>query len=353
MTRKLLAALLAVGISWLAACGGSGGDDTRELEGEAAVQGAVQATVSLVGAIQALLGDPAAGLTANASAAGDSATTAAAGESMTDSRAIEILCERGGSVDGECREEGGRTFVDARLQNCSEFNEELGVVVTADGVSNAVFEATGVCGNAVPEGVDSRFELRDYREEWRIAGELVRVLESDRLTQTFEPSDAGCSFNDGEAFMDGDLLLQGPGFDWALRMGDLRFSVSSQGEPCDETAVIDGGLTVDDAIRGALFDASLDGLVVDTRVALDGVSEVAVDGVVDFDCIGPVDIQTGERLALLGACPVEGVLGVAPEGFPAAAAAFFSDGLLIDYDGDGESDFSADGCGVESLATCG
>lgn len=338
--------MAAAALLGVIACGGSDDDGGGGpvLDGEAAVQAAVHGVVSLAAALDALLEDPSSAV---------ATASAATGEPRRLARAIEVPCALGGEVDGECREEGGRTVVETRSRDCTIFAAELGVAVTTNGVSNATFDATGICGSPeVPSDVDSRVELRDYREEWRDGTEVVRVLEASRLDQLRRPVSSGCSANDGETLLDGDLRLVGAGFEWSLRMHDLRIVVVSAGSPCDQSALFEGGLEVDDGVRAARFAATLESLAFATRRGPGGAAEVSIDGPVDFDCVGAVELATVQRLELSGACPAAGAVTLAVAAMPAASVSFAADGVRIDYDSDGAADYSTDGCGAQSLVPC-
>jgi hypothetical protein len=333
-------AVLALG------CGGSGGGDgsaPQVLEGEAAAQAAAEAVVGLADAVRLLLEDP----------AGGAVGAVATGAPSTASRAVRASCPLGGSVDGECRESGGRTTVTTASQQCALFDEGRGVVVAVSGRADATYRATGICTDGrVPEGVASTVALRDYREEWRDGETVVRVAEAGRLDVDVDPRAGGCSANEGRAMLAGDLRIRTGGADLSMRTRGLVLEVSSSGNPCDESVALAGRIEIDDAVRGARFEADTDDLVVSIRRALDGVFEVALDGDVGFDCIGPVGIGTSQRMALVARCPTEGEIALTIGDERAVAASFDLGGLSLDYDGDGASDFTSATCGADSQRVC-
>jgi hypothetical protein len=326
-------------------CGGSGGGDgsaPQVLEGEAGVQAAAQAVVSLADAVRLLLED----------SAGGALGALATGAPSTGSRAVRISCPLGGSLDGDCRESGGRTTVVTASERCSLFDEERGVVVVVNGRADATYRATGICADGrIPDGVASRLALRGYREEWRDRETVLRVAESDRFDADFEPLGDGCSANQGRSMIEGDLRIRTKDEDFAIRARNLALDVSSSGNPCDESVAVRGRIDVDDAVRGARFEANTDGLSVSIRRALDGVIEVALDGDVTFDCVGPVGIATEERLALAVRCPVEGELALTI-GDESPVARFGIHGLSLDYDGDGASELTSASCSADSQRVC-
>jgi len=333
-------------------CGSSGDSGGRGsvpvLQGEAAIEAGAAAAVGLSDAIRMMLIDPA--------LAGDPMTsetaTAARRSRSVGSRAQVVACPSGGSVDGECREDGGRTIIRTNSQNCASLVDE--VVVVADGRADLVLDGTGICGLAtLPVGLSHTIEFRDFREEWRDGAVAVRAVEFGRMKLTRRPRAGGCSANEGETEYDGDVTLASEGVDMTLRMQGVAVEVSSQGDPCDEAAVVDGLIDVSDRSRGARFVADLRAAHFMHRRVPGGASEMAIDGVVDIDCVGEVLLSTSARLVLDGgSCPADGTLAITVGGGATSSLRFGPSGMQLDYDGDGVADRTAPTCGSESLEVC-
>ncbi len=348
--RGIARELGIVVIGFLSACGGGGsGDAVEVLQGDDALQAAAEAAIGISGALQVLLGDVEDGPSVRASRTSSVPTS---GASTRASRALRVACPLGGSVDGECRESGGRTVVATNSADCTLFDEDLGLTIVANGRADATYEATGICGRSVPVGVASTSRLRGYVEEWWDGDKLVRVSESSRLEVESHPAGGGCSANEGQTSIHGDLRVRGEGFDVGMILSRLEVDVTSEGNPCESSVTAVGGIEVDDRARGARFAGTTRGLRFMTRRALDGILEVSLDGMLDFDCLGEVRVTTAERLALGAACPFEGELGVSIDGGGSATARFTRDGLALDYLGDGTIDLESASCGAETMSVC-
>lgn len=333
-------------------CGSSGDSGgrgaVRVLQGEAAIEAGAAAAVGLSDAIRMMLIDP-----VLAGGPMTSETALAARNSRgVGARAQVVACPRGGSVDGECREDGGRTVIRTYSENCATSVDE--VVVVANGRADLVLDGTGICGRTtLPGGLAHTIEFRDFREEWRDRSAVVRAVAFGRMKLTRRPHAGGCSANEGETEFDGDVTLASGGVDMTLRMQGVAVEVSSQGDPCDEAAVVDGVIDATDRYRGARFVADLRAARFMHRRVSGGASEMAIDGIVDIDCVGEVFLSTSARLALDGAsCPSDGTLALAVGVGATSSLWFGSSGMQLDYDGDGVAEHAAPTCGSESIEVC-
>ena len=233
--------------------GGGGRGPVRVLEGAEAMQASAQVAVSLGTAIVALVGDSGVSPDGLSSLAEESSTP------NVSRRAIRVDCPQGGSVDGDCRAESGRTIVTTSSHRCAVV--ESGVLATASGRLTATYERGGLCGtSSIPRDIPYTFEFEDFREELRLDGDLVRSFSASRLTETVRPRVGGCSTADGVLSLRGDARVIEMGSDMTLRMDGLRLDVASSGNPCAVEAVATGVVDVEDRGRGSRFVASLDQL---------------------------------------------------------------------------------------------
>ncbi len=339
--------LLILGVGLIGpGCGGGSGDGGRGpvevLQGDAAIQAAAGVVITMTSALDALLGSAAAMQAGARSGIG----------SGRSSRAVRVDCPLGGVIDGDCREDGGRTFVTTASQNCGVVDDETGLTAIANGRLDATYEATGICGRSVPEGVAVTFSFADYREELLQDGSVVGTSETRRLTQVSRPALGGCSENDGEVRLDGDLRTRDASGDFEIRMHSLSMDIVSSGNPCTESVDAAGDIDVADLQRGSRFAGLMEGVRMTRRVALDGLTEISVDGEADIDCLGRLRIRTTAALALSGSCPIEGAMDVVVGDLAEARVEFGTSGVAFDYQVDGVADFEAAICGSDAIASC-
>lgn len=354
---KRLLTWVVISAALVSGCGGSGGSGGRGtvevLQGDAAIEASLQAAVTLAAVLATLLGEPVADLGAPGSPSASAAAISDASTAGVAARAVRIACPLGGSVDGDCREDRGRTILTTRSSNCVIRDPSNRFDITANGRADATFESLGICGRATtPDDVPVTVELRGYREEWRQGASVVREIESRRLTNIQRPQAGGCSNNQGQLNFDGDVTLRGADYHWKLHMRSVEVDVSSAGSPCDEISLITGEIDVSDEIRGTRFIAELAGVRHMSFRGSSGDFEVALDGQVNFDCTGAVRIATERRLILSGSCPIDGEIELERDGNARSLASFSRDGIRLDYDGDGVADLQSPGCAAEVLEAC-
>ncbi len=340
-----------------AGCGDSGSDGGRGpvtvIQGDEAIEAGVEAAVSLTSAIVAILIPTSTESQATTSAAVSSAAVLPVMPSGITARAVTVACPRGGSIEGDCRESGGRTFISTTSMDCAEIDAISGFVVTVNGQVDLAIQGTGICENSLPAGLPTSLELRGYREEWHDGAELVRLFESARLSQSHRPGALGCSSSDGAWTYEGDISVRSGPLASTVRLHRVAIDITSQGNPCEETATIAGHLDISDALRGSRFIAGLDGFQLTQFRALDNFIEVDLSGDIDIDCLGSMRLSTRERLILTGdSCPLDGQLRMQIGGDRDSTAEFAPNGLHLDYDGNGSIDLEVPTCGFESLVVC-
>ena len=336
---------LALVSSIVIGCGGSSSDDRGPVEvlaGEDAVQAAAQNAISVAAAITSLLTATESGPISRASSRSGNRI----------SRAQQAGCELGGTLTGTCREEGNRTVVMSRAMECSLL-EDTGIEVISDGELTVTFDATGICGQpALPPGLGTTIELRNFREERRDGNRVIRVTTSSRFRQTLRPTNGGCSGNQGRFSATGDVQTTDSSGSLDIVFDNLDLDVSSAGQPCRDTISAMGRVDVNDLDRGSRFVADLDGLTIGHMREVGGLAELTLDGSFDVDCLGRIELSSLAPITLSGVCPATGSFELSVADGAPATATYSGDGLTIDYDRNGVEDFTSPSCTADTLATC-
>jgi hypothetical protein len=338
---------LAVG-----SCGGeSGGGENgpaAPLRGAEGAEAAVQGALTLASALSVLLVD-APGLDASAVAANQRRAEPAR---RTAARAQRVGCPRGGSADSDCREENGRTITVSDLSDCALSDEENGRLYISNGHLTVTVEAPRLCGRPLPPGVAVTTEMRNFRSVVDEEGRILEELAMSRLTQRFAPGEAGCGGRDGVTTLGGRVSARRAGIDVAMETSELVVEVTSRGNPCRQTAVVGGALSVRDLFRDASLEAVLDGFVVTSEPNVATGTLIGVAGTLDSQCFGTAEVATEEMFSLDAACPTFGAIAVGLSDGTRARALFSPRGMALDRDIDGVIDAELESC-VVGLQTCG
>ncbi len=345
-----ISTLIAVAACTSLACGGSSGGDGRGpvqvLEGEAALQAAAHSALGMASVIDLLLDDGGSGGIA-------SARTASGEQPASLARAQSIGCDRGGSASAQCREEGRTTRLTSRFDNCSILDPSTGLIVTSNGELDVTLRGIELCRiRELPAELETTVVLRNFSEEKRDGDRVIQRLSTSHLEQTTRPKTGGCSRNDGQISIAGDVNISAGAGDFEMRIDALEVDVSSAGNPCREAIIAGGRVDIRDVGRGSRFVTAFESLQATRARGLDGFDEVSIDGTLDIDCLGQVRLRSNTPLALSGACPAEGSLDISIDGGSTAAATFSPAGLSMDYDGDGSEDFASQSCSADTVNVC-
>ena len=195
------------------------------------------------------------------------------------------------------------------FSNCV-FDDDLGRVVTLEGLFTLASDTADVCTGALPVGTSFEMSLSNFTQDVRSSdGSFSHTFQE--LTETFEVTPGGCtavsqpdSFGfgirgDGSRFIDGELRqFQGDGLgnilvDTLSKVHGLAIAVGStqQTDGCTVDAALRGSLTGGDFRVGRQFTTDFTDFHVVERPQT-GALLLGLNGTVDADCVGKVTLST-------------------------------------------------------------
>jgi hypothetical protein len=297
-----------------------------------------------------------ASLGASASVAGRS--RAASGRSAGVSGCQQLDCSLFGTHEDCC----SATQFSQFFSNCA-FDDDLGRVVTLNGLFVLDSDTADVCTGAIPVGASFDASLSTFTQDVMFPDHSFSHTFQE-LSETFELTPGGCTASqpdpfgfgvrgDGRRFIDGELQqFQGDGFgnilvDTASEVHGLEIAAGSTQEPdgCAVDAALNGSMTNADVRVGTQFKTDFTDFHV-AQLARAGALFLGLNGTVGTDCLGNVTLSTIEPLRIASADPC----------FTAGRLeAQLADGTVsVTYAARGGSDldFGADGNVDQHFATC-
>jgi hypothetical protein len=341
---------------FLGGCGGGsdGGGGTVMLEGSEAVEGSVGVGLSTGVSLSALFLEVELSI--------DEAMTGSAGnlaraDSGGGAGVQEVPCELGGSRSTACEVDArnGKSTIDLEFSDCRSAVDSTRRRNRDGHVRLVVLDPIVCIRGSLLEDIPFSLEFDGFRS--RITDESGGQLAAftANLTEHVTLASGGCLTSNGNRSANGslDVEIADLGIDLSLEVTDLRFDVGSAGSPCEQTIVASGSMKVDDRANRLRFSQLLD--ETEITVAVDGTDTlVRIDGEIDNDCLGSVDLSTiaPVRLTAANGCPVAGSFLVALSGGAASGVDFRSGGVDLDFGDDGSTDKSVASCRDASLAQC-
>ncbi len=265
------------------------------------------------------------------------------------------------------------------FSNCS-FHDDLGRVVSLNGLFDLISDTADVCTGAIPVGASFAASLQSFTHDVFFPdGSFSRT--SQELSETFEVTPGGCTVSqpdqfgfgirgDGRRFIDGEVQhFQGDGLDNIVVDSEsdvhaLEIAVSSTQEPdgCAVAAALNGSVTAADFRVGTQFTTDLtDFHVVQHPQA--GALFLGLNGTVGTDCLGDVTLSTIEplRVAPGDPCFTSGRLEAQLQDGTVSATYMERGRLDLDFGADGSvdqhfvtcTDVPADQCSTTVVGLCG
>jgi hypothetical protein len=266
------------------------------------------------------------------------------------------------------------------FSNCV-FDDDVGRVVTLEGLFTLASDTADVCTGAIPVGASFAASLNNFTQDVRSAdGSFSHTFQE--LTEVFEVTSGGCTTasqldplgfgirGDGSRFIDGELRQsQGDGLgnilvDTASRVHGLEIAVGSTQEPdgCTVGAALNGSLTSADFRVGRQSTTDFTDFHV-AQLLQSGALFLGLNGTVGTDCLDDVTLSTIEpvRIAPGDTCLSAGRLEVQRGDGTASVTYTQSGGLDLDFGADGSvdqrfatcTDVPADQCSTSLVGLCG
>jgi hypothetical protein len=248
------------------------------------------------------------------------------------------------------------------FDNCT-FDDDLGRVVSLDGLFVLISDTADVCTGAIPVGASFTASLNNFTHDVTFPDHsFSRTFQE--LGETFEITPGGCTVSqpdpfgfgirgDGHRVIDGELQqFQGDGFGnilvdvaSAVHSFDIVVGSTQAADGCAVDAVLNGSLTSGDFRVGRRFTTDFTDFHV-VQLPQTGALLLGLNGTVGTDCLGNVTLSTSEPLRLTSAdtCFTAGRLE-AHLGDGTAAVTYTESGAL-------DLDFGADGSVDQHFATC-
>jgi streptogramin lyase len=205
------------------------------------------------------------------------------------------------------------------FDNCS-FHDDLGRVVSLNGLFDLVSDTADVCTGAIPVGASFAASLQNFTQDVFFPdGSFSRTFQE--LNETFEVVPGGCTVSqpdqfgfgirgDGRRFINGEVQhFQGDGLgnipvDSASDVHALGIAVGSTQEPdgCAVAATLNGTLIGADFRVGTQFKTEFTDFHVG-QLSQAGALVLGLNGTVGTDCLGAVTLSTVEPLRVASGDP--------------------------------------------------
>jgi len=267
-----------------------------------------------------------------------------------------VDCSGGGTAEEQCNVAEGVATAAITFNNCIESGEEG--TVTLDGAVSIAVDRPAFCvtgeveeGDAVTLAFDNMTAvLRDPTEA------VVESFAAD-ITMSFVDEGPGCAGDDASFMMNGTMssMSAGGATDHALTANNLLVAVSSAGEPCVVTLLIDGSLSVDDAAGERAVSQSFDDFAMTFTALPNDRFGFTLDGALDVECLGNVTFDTIEQIIFIGAaeCPADGLVEVTLENGTKARIGFTTaGGIEFDHGADGSVESTFPSCHHDDIEDC-
>lgn len=300
---------------------------------------------------------------------------AATGQSAGVSGCQQLDCALFGTQEVCCSDTQFSQF----FSNCA-FDDDLGRVVSLNGLFVLDSDTADVCTGAIPVGASFDASLSNFTQDVTFPDHsFSRTFQE--LSETFEFTPGGCTVSqpdpfgfgirgEGRRFIDGELQqFQGDGLgnilvNVASRMHAFEIAVGSRQESdgCAVGAALNGSLTSADFRVGRQFTTDFTDFHVVQRPKA-GALFLGLSGTVGTDCLGDVTLSTIEplRIASGDTCFTAGRLEAQRGDGRASVTYAESGGLDFDFGADGSvdqhfaacTDVPADQCNTSLVGLCG
>jgi hypothetical protein len=237
------------------------------------------------------------------------------------------------------------------------FDDDLGRVITLNGLFDVIRDSADVCTGAIPTGANFAVSIQNFTQDVFFPdGSFSRTFEE--VGETFEVAPGGCTLTepdeigfgirgDGRRSIDGEVQhFHSDGFanvvvDSASEVHPLQIAVSSTHESagCTVAGALTGSLTGADFRVGSQFSADFADFHFNQVPQADTL-DLAVSGTVGTDCLGAVTLSTVEplRVAPGDTCFTGGRLEAQLADGTVSMTSTESGGLDLDFGADGSVD---------------